>query len=63
MKAGEIQVIKDFVDKDLMVLIAAEAERLPLAYQPAVKGILAAMVPSIIAFLDGKLSAIVPEAP
>lgn len=52
MKAAEIQVLKDLVDKVLPEIEAAEIQRLPLAYQSIVTVIVGAIGPQIQAKLD-----------
>lgn len=61
MKAGEIQVLKDLVDAELPKIEAAECERLPVAYQPLVKAILAAVGPAIQVALDAQLAKLVAD--
>lgn len=63
MKAGEVQVLKDLVDVELPKLEAAECERLPLAYQPLVKAIVAALHPALQAALDAKIAEIPIDPP
>lgn len=58
MKAGEIQVLKDLVDKELPLIEQAECERLPSAYQPLVKAVIAALQPAVQAALDAKIAKI-----
>lgn len=58
MKAAEIQVLKDLVDDELPKIEQAECERLPVAYQPLVKAIVAALGPQIQKALDDKIALI-----
>jgi hypothetical protein len=58
MKAQEIQILKDLVDQELPKLEQAECERLPLAYQPLVKAIVAALGPQLQAALDAEIAKI-----
>lgn len=62
MKAGEIQVLKDLVDTEMPKIEAAECERLPAAYQPVVKMVIAALQPAIQTALDAKIAAIPVDA-
>lgn len=62
MRAGEIKVIKDFVDNDLKLLIDTELERLPGTYGVAAKAIVDALIPAIVTYLDGKLAALPVDA-
>ncbi len=61
MKAAEIQVLKDIVDKELPILLVAEVERLPAAYQSVINAILPIVSPLLIAALDAKIAALVPD--
>lgn len=58
MKAGEIQVLKDLVDKELPLLEQAECERLPAAYQPLAKAMVSAIHQKLQEALDAKIAAI-----
>jgi hypothetical protein len=58
MKAGEIQALKDLVDKILPEVELAECERLPVAYQTVAKSILGAIGPALQAALDGQIAKI-----
>jgi hypothetical protein len=58
VKAGEIQVLKDLVDKELPLIEQAECERLPAAYQGVVKLVIAALQPKIQEALDAKIAQI-----
>lgn len=63
MKAGEIQVLKDLVDVELPKLEAAECERLPAAYQPVVKMVIAALQPALQGALDDLIAKLPVDAP
>lgn len=63
MKAGEIQALKDLVDKVLPEVELAECERLPLAYQGVAKAIVGALGPALQAALDAKIAAIPVDPP
>ncbi len=58
MKASEIQVLKDIVDNELTKIEQAECERLPLAYQPIVKAVVAALGPQLQKALDDEIAKI-----
>lgn len=61
MKSAEIQVLKDLVDIELPKIEAAECDRLPAAYQPLVKAVVAALQPAIQSALDAKIAQIPVE--
>jgi hypothetical protein len=62
MKAGEIQVLKDLVDSELPKIEQAECDRLPLAYQPIVKAVVAALGPQLQKALDDQIAKIPVDA-
>ncbi len=61
MKAGEIQALKDLVDKILPEVELAECERLPIAYQAVAKAIMGALGPAIQLALDAQIAKLVPD--
>lgn len=62
MKAKEIEVLKDLVDQELPKIEQAECERLPLAYQPIVKIVVAALAPKIQEALDAQIAKLPVDA-
>jgi hypothetical protein len=63
MKAGEIQALKDLVDKILPAVEQAEVDRLPAAYRGIVSVVVAALGPSIQAKLDEVISTLPVDPP
>lgn len=60
MNAQEIAICKEFVDKMLPEILAAEEAHLPAAYAPLASAIVTALLPAAQAYLDAKLADIVP---
>lgn len=67
MTTAEAQALKDLlhgaVDKSLPEFISAESAKLPVAYAPLVGAITAALVPTLITFLDGLIEADIVATP
>ncbi len=56
MLPEEIKILKDIVDRDLPLLLQAEVQRLPVAYQDLVKGILPIISPLLVSAIDSQLA-------